>query len=98
MLNDWKVSILDDNLSITDIVQSVMKQKLKHYIAGKISSEIARQHHKKTKLKEDAGGPTNAMGHSSSTSGTGPIDTYDPLLLKKLVRRKQLQKDGPASG
>jgi len=35
-------------------------------------------------LKEEA--PTNAMGTSSSTSGTGPIDTFDPILsLKKKI-------------
>jgi hypothetical protein len=32
--------------------------------------------------------PTNAMGNSSSTSGTGPIDTFDPLLIKKKAKRK----------
>ena len=42
-------------------------------------------------IKEDGegGAPTNSMGLSSSTPGTGPIDTYDPLLFarKKVVRR-----------
>jgi hypothetical protein len=35
--------------------------------------------------------PTNCMGASSSTSGTGPVDTFDPLLGKtkgKIGRRK----------
>ena len=38
-------------------------------------------------LKEDA--PTNSLGASSSTPGTGPVDTYDPILFqhKKIVRR-----------
>ena len=30
--------------------------------------------------------PTNAMGNSSSVSGTGPIDTFDPIMIS-LVRR-----------
>src|ERR1700722_17535398 len=30
--------------------------------------------------------PTNVMGASSSTAGTGPIDTFDPVLIS-LVRR-----------
>ena len=30
--------------------------------------------------------PTNAMGSSSSTTGSGPIDTFDPILIS-LVRR-----------
>jgi hypothetical protein len=33
------------------------------------------------KLKED-GEAANAMGNSSSTAGTGGIDTFDPLLKK----------------
>ena len=56
------------------------------------------------KIKEDgeggsaspfAGGP-NAMGGSSSTAGTGGIDTFDPLLKKKkklrsMITRKTLE-------
>ena len=43
-------------------------------------------------IKEDGGlgpaafastTPANAMGGSSSTAGTGGIDTYDPLMQKK---------------
>jgi hypothetical protein len=52
-----------------------------------------------SKLKEDmgavgvAGVPVNNMGTSSSTAGTGGIDTYDPLLkrkkkLREIIRRK----------
>ena len=83
---------------IDDIISSVMKEKLKRYLAGKIGSEIVRQHHniksgKKKPVKEDEA-PTNAMGTSSSTSGTGPIDTFDPLLIVKLARRKRPQ-EGP---
>jgi hypothetical protein len=35
--------------------------------------------------------PTNSMGTSSSTSGTGPVDTFDPILglKRKLARRKK---------
>ena len=48
------------------------------------------------KLKEDgvAPAPVNAMGSSSSTPGTGGIDTFDPLMRKRLrnvVRRKSLR-------
>ena len=39
-------------------------------------------------LKEAA--PTNAMAGSSSTAGTGPIDTWDPILIS-LVRRSMPQ-------
>lgn len=91
---------MDKDFDIQDVIRSVMREKLKRYIAGKISSEIARQHHGKKKIKENDGGgepPTNAMGHSSSTSGSGPIDTFDPLLFVKLARRKRPIKEGPAS-
>lgn len=42
-----------------------------------------------------AGAATNAMGGSSSTAGTGPVDTIDPLLkskknLRAIVKRKTL--------
>lgn len=39
--------------------------------------------------------PVNAMGSSSSTAGTGGVDTYDPLMktpkkkkLRDIVKRK----------
>lgn len=42
-----------------------------------------------------AGAATNIIGGSSSTAGTGPIDTIDPLLkskkkLRAIVARKPL--------
>jgi hypothetical protein len=50
-------------------------------------------------LQEDA--PINSMGASSSTPGTGGVDTYDPILFqrKQIVRRivgtwKKGKKDG----
>lgn len=50
------------------------------------------------RLKEDGEGvPANAMGSSSSTAGTGGIDTYDPLLkmkkkpLRSILKRKTLE-------
>lgn len=54
----------------------------------------------KKNIKEDGEAfssttPANAMGSSSSTAGTGGIDTYDPFLkvkkkkpLRQIVRRK----------
>jgi hypothetical protein len=86
----------DKHLKIDDIIASVMKEKLKRYPAGKISSEIVRQHHNlpkigSKKIKEDEA-PTNVMGTSSSISGTGNIDTFDPLLFGRLARRKKPQK------
>jgi hypothetical protein len=52
--------------------------------------KIARNAIKKAlEVKEEF--PTNSMGSSSSTAGTGPIDTFDPLLgiKKKIARRKK---------
>jgi hypothetical protein len=52
-------------------------------------------------LKEDgvvSAVPANAMGGSSSTAGTGGVDTFDPLLnqkkkknLRSIVTRKTLE-------
>lgn len=50
-------------------------------------------------LKEDGVAPaaTNAMGGSSSTAGTGGIDTFDPLMkkpkkkLREMITRKTLE-------
>ena len=35
--------------------------------------------------------PANAMGASSSNPSTGAIDTFDPLLGQKPLKRKQLE-------
>jgi hypothetical protein len=49
-------------------------------------------------IKEDgiAPAPVNAMGGSSSTAGTGGIDTFDPLMkkpkkLRDILSRKTLK-------
>lgn len=36
------------------------------------------------KIKEDA--PANSMGSSSSTAGTGGVDTFDPVMKTKKLR------------
>lgn len=33
--------------------------------------------------------PANAMGTSSSTAGSGPIDLFDPLLRKQILQRSK---------
>lgn len=49
------------------------------------------------KLKEDGEVAANAMGNSSSTVGTGGIDTFDPLLKKpKKKLREILSRKLPA--
>jgi hypothetical protein len=80
----------DKDLDIDNVIRKVMHHKLKNYISGVINSQILHHHTKinTKKLKEDEA-PTNAMGTSSSTSGTGPIDTFDPLLKLKIARRKK---------
>ena len=82
---------------IDDIIKQVLHDKLTNYISGRITSELTRLHHgnqkpktPKKEIKEDEG-PLNVMGTSSSTSGTGPIDTFDPLMaIKKRLKRKSL--------
>lgn len=49
-----------------------------------------RKRDKRVSVHEtDSGAPVNAMGASSSTPGTGNIDTYDPLLQ---VGKRKLKK------
>jgi hypothetical protein len=51
-----------------------------------------------SKLKEDMGAtavPVNNMGTSSSTAGTGGIDTYDPLLKRKKKLREIIKRKPP---
>ena len=45
-----------------------------------------------TKLAEDVAAPTNSMGASSSTPGSGAIDLYNPLLFQRrdLITRKMV--------
>lgn len=45
-------------------------------------------------VKEDAmvsNVPVNAMGASSSTAGSGGVDTYDPLLKLRDGKKKKLR-------
>lgn len=48
-------------------------------------------------IKEDGEVASNAMGNSSSTAGTGGIDTFDPQLkkpkkkLSEIINRKTLE-------
>jgi hypothetical protein len=37
-------------------------------------------------------GSMNGMGTSSSTAGSGPIDTYDPLLKQPTKEKSKLRK------
>ena len=85
------------NRDIDKLIKKVLHDKLSHYITGKVTAEITRMHYgnklkpkvDKSVVKEEA--PTNMMGNSSSTAGTGPIDTFDPLMKNKkknLAKRK----------
>jgi hypothetical protein len=57
-----------------------MIKKFKHFLK-----------HKKNPVKENSVVPANAMGGSSSTAGTGGIDTYDPFLKnKKILKRNPI--------
>ena len=47
-------------------------------------------------LKEDGSAiPANAMGASSSSAGTGAIDTFDPKIGTTMVRKKKLREIVP---
>ena len=70
-----------------------------HARAGEIMRKYDNTHPSEFKdkpLKEDGEGPANVMGTSSSTAGTGGIDTFDPLLkkpknLRDMIKRKTLE-------
>lgn len=48
-------------------------------------------------LVTENGVAANCMGASSSTPGTGAIDTFDPLLKKKPLKRKKPTGVGESS-
>jgi hypothetical protein len=71
----------------------------KHHAQGeqikKYREKLAKDPHhqsdmeanRRARLKEDV--PTNCMGTSSSTAGTGHIDIFDPLLRMKLKKARK---------
>lgn len=81
---------------IDQLITKVLHDKLMRYVSGRITSELTRFHHTKNKettpkkeLKEETS--TNCIGTSSSTSGSGSIDTVDPLLsIKKKISKRLL--------
>jgi hypothetical protein len=82
---------------VDEMIKNILHDKLSDYITTKVTGEIVKMHHgikpktpkqpEKKELKEEA--PTVCMGSSSSTSGTGPIDTFDPVLRKKKVEKRK---------
>jgi hypothetical protein len=86
---------------LAEEIQSKWAPVLEHEALGKISDQHRRSvtavmlENTEKALKESAAhgayqtlteAPTNAMGASSSTAGSGAIDTFDPVLIS-LVRR-----------
>lgn len=74
-----------------------MKEDEANALAGRIMREYDTKYPKTfkdrpvTSIHEtESAVPANAMGGSSSTAGTGGIDTYDPLLIKKPEKRKTI--------
>jgi hypothetical protein len=61
----------------------IINNKKKRYQLSDLINRLKRKY-----LSEEA--PTNAMGTSSSTSGSGPVDTFDTLmkLKNKILKRK----------
>ena len=64
-------------------------------IAGRImkayDTKFPQMFRSKPIYETESAVPVNAMGGSSSTAGTGPIDTYDPLLKTGNDNRKKLR-------
>lgn len=56
--------------------------------AGEIMRKYDKKHPEAFKEEGEGSVPTNSMGTSSSTAGSGGIDTYDPLLkIRKILKR-----------
>jgi len=74
---------------------SIFPNKKQQALANRLAKETDEENRKKQDnplnkpyVKEE-GVPTNAMGLSSSTSG--PVQTYDPLLGDKDKRKKRIK-------
>jgi hypothetical protein len=70
---------------VGDNVAGGESENYAHARAGEIMRKYDNSHPSEFKdkpLKEDGAVAVNAMGTSSSTAGTGGIDTFDPLLQK----------------
>lgn len=72
-----------------------MKEDEANALAGRIMREYDTKYPKTFKDKPitsihetESAVPANAMGGSSSTAGTGGIDTYDPLMSRMMQKRK----------
>lgn len=92
---DKKGNIVLDKSDLDTLVNDTFRHKLKNYISRKIDSHLISIHNKnkesKKNIKEES--PTNVMGSSSSV-GSGPISTFDPILFKKkLIKRKKPVKE-----
>lgn len=85
----------EKKFDLDEIIKRIMMHKIEHYIRGKLNSDILDAHTKikgkgKKNLKEEA--PSNAIGDSSSVSGSGPIDTFSPLIRFKKKKKKEVIK------
>jgi hypothetical protein len=81
--NKWKPILEHEDLTpIKDVHKRAVTAQLLENTENAIRE--SRSSHSASFLGEAA--PTNAMGLSSSTAGTGSIDTFDPVLIS-LVRR-----------
>jgi len=78
------------------VLRSIIHGRLHKLIGGHVTAHLIdahqkQQNKKKKKINEEA--PTNVMGTSSSVAGSGPIDTFDPLLkFKSLIKRRKQPK------
>lgn len=62
-----------------ELLDHVEKELARRVFMNTIKDRVAKN------LSENA--PTNVMGSSSSVHGSGAVDTFDPLLIKKKLKR-----------
>jgi hypothetical protein len=86
---------------VGDNVAGGESENYAHARAGEIMRKYDNTHPAEFKdkpLKEDGEVAANAMGNSSSTPGTGGIDTFDPLLKKPKKKLRDILSRKLSSG
>jgi hypothetical protein len=85
LVENWKPVLEHDSCAPLDANKTkIIAQLLENSSKNGVFAEAKRIRQAEGLITEEF--PTNVMGTSSSTTGTGNIDTFDPILIS-LVRR-----------
>lgn len=81
------------------VLRNIIHGRLHRLIGGHVTAHLIDAHQKQQKSKKKVNevvteeAPTNVMGTSSSVTGSGPIDTFDPLLRFKTIMKRRKPKN-----